>query len=84
MPGEDTEQYRLFIGRLQREEHRPAALNDIKNLLAFKPAGEAVSTIRDVGITQIVQCLNVPNTYVLFSVLNFFHLFIIIVFEPIN
>ncbi|XP_021187709.3 26S proteasome non-ATPase regulatory subunit 5 [Helicoverpa armigera] len=62
MSTEDTEQYRQFIERLQKEEHRPAALNDIKNLLAYKPAGEAITTIRDVGISKIVQCLNVPNT----------------------
>ncbi|XP_049870417.1 26S proteasome non-ATPase regulatory subunit 5 [Pectinophora gossypiella] len=61
MINHDTEQYRLFIDKLQREEHRPDALNDIKNLLAYKPAPEAVSTIRDVGISKIVQCLNVQD-----------------------
>ncbi|CAH1647142.1 unnamed protein product [Spodoptera littoralis] len=62
MSNEDTDQYRGFIRRLQREEHIPAALNDIKNLIAFKPAGEAINTIRDGGISKIVQCLNVSNT----------------------
>lgn len=63
MSSEDTEQFRQFIGRLQKEDQRPAALNDIKNLLVFKPAREATTTIRDVGISKIVECLNVPNTY---------------------
>ncbi|CAH0605414.1 unnamed protein product [Chrysodeixis includens] len=62
MSSEDTEQYRLFIGRLQREENKSAALTDIKNLFAYKPAGEAITALRDVGITKIVQCVNVPNT----------------------
>lgn len=65
MSSEDTDQYREFIRRLQREEHIPAALNDIKNLIAFKPAGDAINTIRDGGISKIVQCLNVSNTYVI-------------------
>lgn len=61
MTTEDSEQYREFLRQLQREEHRPTALNELKNLLIYKPAGEAVNTIRDVGISKIVQCLNVSE-----------------------
>jgi hypothetical protein len=65
MTNQDTEQYRLFLNQLQREEHRPAALNELKNLLALKPANEATNAIRHVGITKIVHCLNVPDKYVI-------------------
>ncbi|XP_075971766.1 26S proteasome non-ATPase regulatory subunit 5 [Anticarsia gemmatalis] len=61
MSNRDSDQFREFINNLEREENRPAALNDILNLLAFKPANEAISTIRGVGISQIVQCLNVSD-----------------------
>lgn len=61
MPTEESENYRSFIGRLQKEEQRPAALNEIKNLLEVKPAGEVTTTLRDVGISEIVQCLNAGN-----------------------
>ncbi|XP_063824245.1 26S proteasome non-ATPase regulatory subunit 5 [Ostrinia nubilalis] len=61
MTTQDTEQYREFLRQLQREEHRPTALNDIKNLFTYKPAGEATTTIKDVGISKIVECLNVPD-----------------------
>ncbi|KAJ8733289.1 hypothetical protein PYW08_001587 [Mythimna loreyi] len=61
MPNEDTDHYRCFIGRLNREEQRPGALNEIKNLLDTKPAGEVVTAIRDIGISELVQCLNVTN-----------------------
>ncbi|XP_030028072.2 26S proteasome non-ATPase regulatory subunit 5 [Manduca sexta] len=61
MSNEDTEQYREFINKLQRDEHRPIALNEIKNLLSFKSSPEVVTTIRDVGISKIVQCLNVAD-----------------------
>ncbi|KAJ8727574.1 hypothetical protein PYW07_001693 [Mythimna separata] len=61
MPGEHTDRYRNFIKRLNREEQRPGALNDIKDLLDTKPAVEVVSAMRDVGISEIVQCLNVTN-----------------------
>ncbi|KAL0832876.1 hypothetical protein ABMA28_001026 [Loxostege sticticalis] len=61
MTAQDTEQFREFLRQLQREEHRPTALNEIKNLFTYKPAGEAITTIRDVGISKIVQCLNVPE-----------------------
>ncbi|KAM3967186.1 26S proteasome non-ATPase regulatory subunit 5 [Aphomia sociella] len=61
MANEDTEQYREFLQKLQRDQHRPTALNDIKNLLLLKPAGEAASTLRDVGIAKLIQCLNVSD-----------------------
>ncbi|XP_073943062.1 26S proteasome non-ATPase regulatory subunit 5 isoform X2 [Choristoneura fumiferana] len=61
MVNTDTEQYRAFLQKLQRDEFRPSALNDIKNLLAFKPPSEASVVIRDAGITEIVQCLNVAD-----------------------
>lgn len=64
MATEDTELYREFIEKLQREEHRPTALNDLKNLLLHKPAGEAADTIRNVGIARIIHCLNVEDRYV--------------------
>lgn len=63
MAAEDTERYREFIEKLQREEHRPAALNDLKNLLVHKPAGEAADTIKQLGIARIIQCLNVDDKY---------------------
>lgn len=81
MTNEDTEQYRHFLRNLQREEHRPDALNGIKNLFAFKPAGEALTTIRDAGISKIVQCLNVSNKYVhLLSIINLLFLAILLVY----
>lgn len=63
MVNTDTEQYRTFLQKLQRDEFRPSALNDIKNLLAFKPPSEASVVIRDAGITEIVQCLNDADRY---------------------
>ncbi|KAI5646556.1 proteasome non-ATPase 26S subunit domain-containing protein [Phthorimaea operculella] len=58
MTTEDIEQFRGFMRALQSEdENRQQALNEIKNLLVFKPAGEATSTIRNVGISKIIQCL---------------------------
>ncbi|XP_026755476.2 26S proteasome non-ATPase regulatory subunit 5 isoform X2 [Galleria mellonella] len=38
MSNQDTEQYRQFIEKLQREENRQTTLNEIKNLLLLKPA----------------------------------------------
>lgn len=64
MSNQDSEQIRQFIAKLERDEQRQAALNDIKNLIAFKPDNEAIAAIRDVGISQIVQCLNVADKYV--------------------
>ncbi|XP_059046049.1 26S proteasome non-ATPase regulatory subunit 5 [Achroia grisella] len=61
MSNQDSEQYRGFIEKLSQEEHRSKALNDIKNLFQLKPAAEAASTIRDVGIARIVHCLNVTD-----------------------
>ncbi|CAB3239368.1 unnamed protein product [Arctia plantaginis] len=61
MSNQGSEQIRQFIAKLERDEQRQAALNDIKNLIAFKPANEAIAAIRDVGISQIVQCLNVAD-----------------------
>lgn len=61
MTSQDTEQYREFLRQLQREENRPSALNELKNLLTYKPAGEAISTLRDVGISKIIHCLNVSD-----------------------
>lgn len=61
MPNSDSEQFREFIAKLQRDEQRPAALNDIKNLIAFKPPNEVMETIRDVGISEIVACVNLPD-----------------------
>lgn len=66
MINSDTDQYRLFIDNLQREEFRHSALTDIKNLLTLKPARDAVNTIQNVGITKIVRCLNVPEKYAQF------------------
>lgn len=60
---EDTEQYRAFLTKLQREELRPAALNDIKNLFVLKPPVDVANTLRVVGIAEIVQCLNVTDKY---------------------
>ncbi|XP_063533462.1 26S proteasome non-ATPase regulatory subunit 5 [Cydia strobilella] len=57
----DADQYRQFLNSLHRDESRPAALNDIKNLLSLKPANEISAVIRDVGIKEIIQCLNVPD-----------------------
>lgn len=67
MSNEDTDQYRDFIAKLQREDQRPAALKDIKNLFVYKPPGEAANAIRDVGISKIVHCLNAPDKYVLLN-----------------
>ncbi|KAJ0178734.1 hypothetical protein K1T71_005509 [Dendrolimus kikuchii] len=61
MSNEDTAQYREFIFSLMREEHRPTALNDLKNFFTNRSAGEAVITMRDVGISKIIQCVNVPD-----------------------
>lgn len=59
MSNEDTEQYRDFIAKLQREdEPRPTALSNIKNWLLYKTPEEATPSIRNVGITKIVECLN--------------------------
>lgn len=58
MSNNDSEQIREFVVRLERDEQRQAALNDIKNLIAFKPPNEAIAAIRDVGISRIVRCLN--------------------------
>ncbi|CAH0407424.1 unnamed protein product [Chilo suppressalis] len=65
MSGQDSEHFRAFLNQLQREEHRPVALNELKNLLVLKPAGEARSTIRDAGISKIVQCLNASEKILL-------------------
>lgn len=61
MANEDTQQFREFAHKLQILEERSAALNDIKNLITYRPANEVISAIKDVGITQIVQCLNLPD-----------------------
>lgn len=59
MSNQDTEHYREFIANLQREdEPRPVALNHIKNWLLHKTPEEATPSIRNVGITKIVECLN--------------------------
>lgn len=58
---QDAEQLRIFLNQLRIEEHIPAALNELKNLLAFKPVDEDTDTIINAGITKIVQCLNVTD-----------------------
>ncbi|CAG9133123.1 unnamed protein product [Plutella xylostella] len=57
----DTDRFREFVQKLQQEDERVAALNDIKNLLTYKPAGESAQVIRNVGITKILQCVNLPE-----------------------
>lgn len=61
MSNTDAEQFREFLFKLKREDQRPSALSDLKNFLACKPAGEVVSTIRNVGISKIIHCLNVQD-----------------------
>ncbi|XP_013190282.1 26S proteasome non-ATPase regulatory subunit 5 [Amyelois transitella] len=61
MAHRDTELYAEFLDRLQRQEHVPAALNEIKNLIQFKPANEVIPAIRSAGITKIVNCLNISD-----------------------
>ncbi|CAG9795078.1 unnamed protein product [Diatraea saccharalis] len=61
MTEQDTQHFRIFLNQLQREESRPVALNELKNLLILKPAGEARNTIRDAGISKIIHCLNVSE-----------------------
>lgn len=63
MSQQDIEQYRLFIEKLKTEEYRSEALNDIKNLFAYKPAPEAAPTIRNIGIAKILHCLNGSDKY---------------------
>lgn len=61
MTQQDMEQYGIFSEKLKTEELRSAALNDIKNLLAFKPASEAAPAIRNIGISRILHCFNGSN-----------------------
>ncbi|XP_023933824.2 26S proteasome non-ATPase regulatory subunit 5 [Bicyclus anynana] len=58
MTQQNNEQFRIFTEKLKTVEERSTALNDIKNLLAYKPASEAVPTIRNIGISKILHCLN--------------------------
>lgn len=70
MPGQEVEQCRLFIQKLQIHDQRPQALNDIKNLLTLK-YDETINTIKDVGLSNIFHCLNVEDKYVILFSINF-------------
>lgn len=59
MSSQDTNQYRAFLNRLHSTEERSEALNNIKNFILIKSTGDAIATIRSVGISKLVQCLNV-------------------------
>lgn len=61
MSEQETDQYRHFIERLNREDQRPEALNEIKNLLTFK-SGQ--SDVRDAGLSKIFHCLTAQDKYV--------------------
>ncbi|XP_053603779.1 26S proteasome non-ATPase regulatory subunit 5 [Plodia interpunctella] len=61
MANDETQLYQQFLERLQRQDHVPAALTEIKNLFEFKPASEVVPAIRSAGITKIVNCLNISD-----------------------
>ncbi|XP_050343371.1 26S proteasome non-ATPase regulatory subunit 5 [Nymphalis io] len=58
MSNQDIELYKNYIENLKIDECRPSALNEIKLILTYKPASEAVSIIKNIGISKIFQCLN--------------------------
>ncbi|CAH2105570.1 unnamed protein product [Euphydryas editha] len=61
MSSEDLEQYKIYIEKLNVGEDRPSALNDLKILLTYKPASEAVTIIRNMGISKILYCCKSPD-----------------------
>lgn len=61
MSSENSEQYKIYIEKLNVEEERSVALNDLKILLTYKPASEAVTIIRSMGISKIIHCFNSPD-----------------------
>lgn len=63
MTEHETDRYRHFIERLKREEQRPEALNEIKNLLTFK-SGQTSTNVRDAGLSKIFHCLTAQDKYV--------------------
>ncbi|CAG9559691.1 unnamed protein product [Danaus chrysippus] len=58
MSNRDLDQLRNCLDRLKIKENIPTALNEIKSILAYKPAAEAAPTIRNVGISKILFCIN--------------------------
>ncbi|XP_045447090.1 26S proteasome non-ATPase regulatory subunit 5 [Melitaea cinxia] len=61
MSSENSEQYKIYIEKLNVEEERSVALNDLKILLTYKPASEAVTIMRSMGISKIIHCFNSPD-----------------------
>ncbi|XP_026496816.1 26S proteasome non-ATPase regulatory subunit 5 [Vanessa tameamea] len=53
-----TQDYENHIEDLKIKERRPSALNELKLILTYKPASEAVAIIQSTGISKILQCLN--------------------------
>lgn len=58
MSNRDLDELRNCFNRLKIKENVPTALNEIKSILAYKPAAEAAPTIRNIGISKILYCIN--------------------------
>ncbi|CAK1598913.1 unnamed protein product [Parnassius mnemosyne] len=61
MSSQDLEQFRIFNKKLETEKDIKPILNAIKSLFDYKPAAEAKITLSNVGISNIVRCLNVQD-----------------------
>lgn len=67
------EHYKALTEKLQNEELRSDALNDLKNFLVFEVTVDAVSIIRNGGMSKILNCLELSDKYVIFnSLISFF------------
>ena len=62
-------QFKDLIEQLQSDEYRCTALNELKNVLTFNTNIDALSTIRHVGITKIMHCLNISDKYVIKNII---------------
>ncbi|CAH0725180.1 unnamed protein product, partial [Brenthis ino] len=55
------EHYKALIEKLQNEELRSDALNDLKNFLVFEVTVDNISIVQNVGISKILNCLELSD-----------------------